>query len=321
MNDILLYDTYIVAFSGGKDSTASFLWLLDQGVPTSKIELWHHLIDGPEASFMDWPVTEDYCRKFAEAFGVKIYFSWLEGGFEREMLRKDQPKAPTYFQTPYGLKKAGGKGGNNTRMLFPQVSPDLSVRWCSAYLKRDVYEIALNNQDRFNNSRTLVLTGERAEESSARAGYHPFEISRCDHREGNMKRHVDHMRPIHGWSEQMVWEIIEQHKVIVHPCYYIGFGRCSCQFCIFGNPNQMASAYVLSPGRAAKIYDYETLFGKTIKRNIDFASHIYKGQVYEGILRYPHFAMQAVSFKYTFPIFTNHWQLPLGAYGESTGPT
>lgn len=35
------YDRYIVSFSGGKDSTATFLYLLDHGIPREKIELWH----------------------------------------------------------------------------------------------------------------------------------------------------------------------------------------------------------------------------------------------------------------------------------------
>lgn len=32
------YDKYIVSFSGGKDSTACFLYLLDNGVPLQKNE-------------------------------------------------------------------------------------------------------------------------------------------------------------------------------------------------------------------------------------------------------------------------------------------
>lgn len=36
------YDAILVAFSGGKDSLACLLHLLDLGVDRSKIELWHH---------------------------------------------------------------------------------------------------------------------------------------------------------------------------------------------------------------------------------------------------------------------------------------
>jgi len=60
--DLASYDVIIVAFSGGKDSAACVLHLLDLGVPKHKIELWHHLVDGREGStLMDWPCTEAYC--------------------------------------------------------------------------------------------------------------------------------------------------------------------------------------------------------------------------------------------------------------------
>ena len=36
----------IVAFSGGKDSVAMVLYLLDLGIDKSRIELHHHLVDG-----------------------------------------------------------------------------------------------------------------------------------------------------------------------------------------------------------------------------------------------------------------------------------
>ena len=63
------YDKYIVTFSGGKDSMACFLHLLEHGVSIDKIELWHQEIDGRGEHFFDWEITPDYCRKFAEAFG------------------------------------------------------------------------------------------------------------------------------------------------------------------------------------------------------------------------------------------------------------
>ena len=193
------YDSIISTFSGGKDSIAQTLTIIESGAPLEKIELWHHLIDGREGSeFMDWPCTEGYCRAFAQAIGVPLYASWKKGGFEGELLRKNKPTATNYFETPSALQSSGGCGPNGTRERFPQVSADLSVRWCSAYLKIDVAAAALRNQDRFLGKRVLFLTGERASESPGRAKYRPFEPHRTDLRHGkHYQRHVDHLRPIH----------------------------------------------------------------------------------------------------------------------------
>ena len=128
--DLDRYDRFLVAFSGGKDSIGCVLELLDLGVPKDKIELHHHLVDGREGSdLFDWPCTEDYCRKFAQAFDLPIYYSWLEGGFEREIKRTAAPKARSWFETPEGLKSAGGQGSPTTRRMFPAKSHDLTKRW------------------------------------------------------------------------------------------------------------------------------------------------------------------------------------------------
>jgi hypothetical protein len=86
---------------------------------------------------MDWPVTPAYCRTFAAAFNLPLYNSWKIGGFERELLRADAPTAPTRFETPDGqVQQVGGVSDKlGTRQRFPQMSADLYVRWCSAYLK------------------------------------------------------------------------------------------------------------------------------------------------------------------------------------------
>lgn len=161
--DIQDYDRYIVSFSGGKDSTATFLYLLDHGIPREKIELWHQDIDGRERNFFDWEVTPDYCRRFAHAFGVKIYFQWKEGGFYREMMRENSLTAPNCYELPDGTvgRSGGTRGTPNTRLRFPQAAADLRTRWCSSYLKIDVCSAAIVNQSRFNNIRTLILSGER----------------------------------------------------------------------------------------------------------------------------------------------------------------
>lgn len=330
------YDKYIVFFSGGKDSTALFLHLLEIGIPVSKIELWHHEIDGKGEQFMDWECTKSYCEAFAKQFNVPIYFSWKEGGFKREMLREDSATAPIFFQIPEEEYKAnhriqrfsmsngfygitGGNGPTGTRLKFPQVSPDLSVRWCSPYLKIDVGATAIRNQIRFNSIKTIVLSGERGEESTARGNYEILERDRSDLRDGKkFQRWVDRWRPIRDWSEKQIWDIIKRHSIRVHPAYYLGYGRVSCKFCIFGNKNQFATSYAISPEQGEKIIRMEEKIGCTIKRNTGLRSLIESGTPYPNMDKEAIAA--ATSYDYTLSIIHPEWKLPAGAFGDKCGP-
>lgn len=324
--DLASYDTIVVAFSGGKDSLACLLHLLDCGVPRGKIELWHHRVDGAEGStLMDWACTEAYCSAVADALGVAIFYSWLEGGFERELLRRDTPKARTRWeerdeQGSLVIRGTGGAGKPNTRGKFPQVSADLRTRYCSPYLKIDVCAAALRSE-RFCGRRTLVVTGERAEESPCRAKYATFEPHRSDSRRGmrpERARWIDAWRPVHAWSEAKVWETIARHRVNPHPAYRAGFGRVSCQFCIFGSPNQWASARLVSPERFETIARLEETLGVTIQRKESVRARAARGTPYamsEADLA----ACRATTFDE--PVILDTWRMPAGAGAESAGPT
>lgn len=322
--DIHSYDKYIVSFSGGKDSTATFLYLLDNGIPKDKIELWHQEIDAREQTFFDWEITPDYCRRFAEAFGVKIYFQWKQGGFLRELMRDNSLTAPNFFECEDGtIGKSGGKTGNlTTRHKFPALSSNLKIRWCSSYLKIDVCKAALINQPRFRGIRTLVLSGERAEESPARAKYKVFEPDSADLRHGKEYfRYIDHLRPVLHWTEAEVWAILKRYRVRAHPCYYLGWSRCSCKFCIFGNKDQFASANLISPCQTDRIIRMEKDFKFTMKPGINLLSFLSKGKSYTTMTA--QLIELATNYNYDLPVILSpdeEWIMPAGAFGENCGP-
>lgn len=316
------YSKFIIAWSGGVDSLACILHLLELGVGRNQIELWHHLIDGREGdSFMDWPCTPGYARAVAIALGVEYYESWKVKGFRGEMLKENSRTLPTRFEVPDGrvLQSGGIIGKPGTRRLFPQVTAKLAQRWCSSVLKIDIMSAALRNQPRFNYTKTLVITGERADESVARAHYETFEPHRADLRGGrHVWRWIDHWRPIHEWSKMDCWRIAERWKINPHPCYRLGFGRCSCMFCIFANPQQYASAAELDPVRFAELIAYEAEFGKTIKRHaslFDFTKGI---ATYENMKQVDIDA--ALSHNWREPIIMDKWVLPSGATASLDGP-
>ncbi|MBK4736054.1 phosphoadenosine phosphosulfate reductase domain-containing protein [Noviherbaspirillum pedocola] len=320
--DLHSYDHYYVAVSGGKDSLALVLYLLDHGVPTEKIEIHHHSIDGEnEGSFMDWPVTNSYVEAFARHFGLKFFKSYRMGGFEREMLRENSLTAPVAFDSEAGtVKVRGGKRGElSTRRKYPQVTSDLQKRYCSPALKIDVAKIMLCNEPRFRNSRTLVLTGERAEESASRATYRKFERHRADKRDSpKLRRHVDVLRAVHDWPEAMVWDIMRRYRIRPHPAYQLGWSRCSCRTCIFGDKDQWATVREYFPLAFNKVAGYEREFGVTIHRKLTVNQQADLGTPYDCD---PEIVALANSTVYTPSIIWEDWQLPAGAFRNGCGPT
>lgn len=315
--DLAAYRRFVVAFSGGKDSLAALLLLLDLGVPPEAIELHHHDVDGGGPTFMDWPCTAGYVRAVAAHLGIALFASWREGGFAREMARADAPTAPVTFETPTGLSQAGGHGPAGTRGLFPQVSGDLRVRWCSPALKIDVLAAAIRNQRRFDAGRTLVITGERAEESPSRARYAGLE----PHRTSASTRSIDHWRPVLTWSGREIWEAIAQSRIRPHPAYVLGWGRLSCRACIFGSPDQWATLRLIFPSAFHRIAAREAQSGKTIHRSMSVMELADRGTPFPAAMLHSDERAQADDAEWRLPILADGWTLPAGAFGDSRGPT
>jgi len=314
------YSRIIVAFSGGADSMACVLHLLDLGVPASRIHLHHHRVDGDGENFMDWPCCEAYCEAVAKALGMEISFSWKHNGFEGEMLRENAPTAPTAIPFEGGHKFVGGDGPLGTRRKFPQVSMDLNVRFCSGYLKISPMDSWIKNDPQFLFGKTLIITGERAEESSGRAKYKTFEPHRSDNRFGvRVKRYVDHWRPVHAWPKTKVWETIQRHRIQPFVSYMLGWPRASCIGCVFGGPDQWASVKIVVPKQYTKIANYEKEFGVTIHRTLSVETLASQGTPYDMD---PFWLAVARSKEWTLPIIVDDWKMPIGAFGDQTcGPT
>lgn len=320
--DLKSYDRIVFALSGGKDSVAAALALKEAGARPDQIMFIHHEVDGREGStLMDWAASPGYCRAFADHFGAPLISSWREGGFEGEMLRDNATTGAVNYELAGEVTRLppSDHAPLGTRLAFPQVAADLSVRWCSAVLKIDVADRVLRNHPMFQNSRTLFVTGERAEESPQRARYAAFEAHRADRRAGKAKRHIDHLRPVLYWSEEEVWAIMQRHGIRPHPAYDAGFGRLSCRNCIFAGESQLATLSLFDPQGFEQIAGYEEQFGRTIHRSKDVRSRARSALPFAAATEE---RMAAAMAPFEGPIWIDPilWMMPAGAFQKHGGP-
>lgn len=332
------YDLIVVLISGGKDSVACYLKLIELGVPKEKIEFWHHDIDGGHPTRrMDWKCTQNYVKALADAEGVKLRVSYRVNGFFGELYRIGASEPIEWIDPDTGEIRQCKLSSNylkcrelkeqateemeellkqyGYRMKFPAKTGDLSRRWCSAYLKICVADTVVSNLDRLgeleelggkrhkfpakggthsgrwcsgnlkaavqdsvtanleetkHDKKILIVSGERRGESVGRSKYNEMEIHRTN---ATAKAH----RVVHQWrccidySEKDVWELLKRHHINPHPCYRIGWNRCSCMMCIFSTPRLFAGVKELFPDAYASLRHDEEVLGFTLdnKKNLD----------------------------------------------------
>lgn len=349
------FDKFIVLYSGGKDSTACVLYLLELGVPKEKIELWHHAIDGrgeDRIDFFDWPITEDYCKKFAEYIGIPIYFSWRKNGFWGEIHRDQELNQPICYEDIDGsvvtipIREADRY--KISRMRFPQTASIRSGRYCSVKLKIEISRAMCIHRQDLQDKKVLLISGERSEESKARENYNIFEYEQSVY---NDKRRHYRWRPVHSWDEARVWDIIRRWGIRPHPAYELGWGRTSCQFCIFGSRNMWATVNLINPERVQLIAQMELDYAQYHLKNKDIlCSHKERCRICERLekMDIPAYTINnrmtileladsgtsydltgkeeliklATSTEYTEDIYLgDKWEFPDGAFGENAGPT
>ena len=305
----------IVAFSGGKDSIAMVLHLLRSGVKPDQIHLHHHDVDGGGVNLWDWGCTKTYCQAFADHFGLQIFFSGRIGGIQREIFRESEGLQNVYLERGGESTLLQSKDGNSTRLKFPAVAADLRTRWCSSCVKIDVMRRVVSNIYNDPQVNYIVHTGERHEESNARAKYTQDYDYTCK----TKSRNIIGFRPVINWSERMVWEIMSDFNVQPHPCYEPGYFRCSCQICIFGSENVWASNLELSPEKVAKIAQTETELGFTLYAKQTIYEKAAKGKSFLSPEKVERWRNESLGV-FTSPIISENWHVPQGAFSvEKSG--
>lgn len=380
------YDLIVVLFSGGKDSTACYLKLIELGVPKEKIELWHHDIDGGHPTRrMDWRCTQNYVKAVAEAEGVTLRVSYRVNGFFGELYRigasepiewidpdtgevKQCKLSPNYLKCKELKEHATEEMEEllkeyGCRLKFPAKTGDLSRRWCSAYLKIDVMGSVISNLDRLKELETLggkrhkfpakggthqgrwcsgnlkaavqdsvtanlqetrkdkkilIVSGERRGESAGRAKYNEIEIGR-QNAEAKAHRTVHQWRCCIDYTEKDVWELLKRHHINPHPCYRVGWNRCSCAMCIFSTPRLYAGFNELFPEDFKELHNDEVRLGFTLdnKKNLYEFIEGAESCVNRNDQKALH-SIQTGEFT-TEDVYIEDWKYPAGAFHGADG--
>lgn len=336
------YDLIVILISGGKDSVACYLKLLELGVPKEKIEFWHHDIDGGHPSRrMDWRCTQNYVKALADAEQVKLRVSYRVNGFFGELYRIGASEPIEWIDPDTGgvrqcklssnylkckeLKEQAAEEMEELlkqygyRMKFPAKSPDLSRRWCSAYLKICVADSVISNlEETKENKKILIVSGERRGESAGRAKYNEMEVHRTN-AEAKAHRIVHQWRAVIDYSEKDVWELLKRHYINPHPCYRVGWNRCSCAMCIFSTPRLVAGFKELFPDEFAALRHDEEVLGFTLdnKKNLDE----FVGCAESCVCWDDKAAIHSIltgEFR-TDDIYCENWNYPVGAFHGADG--
>lgn len=201
----------VVSVSGGKDSTALYLWAMETFSTSEE--------DGFVAVFADTghehPVTVNYVNNLHH----------MTGGPAVHIVRAD-------FSARLKAKGIEAHGSPFLdMMLWKRRAPSTKAQFCTEHLKLQPIRSWLNGirGDRL----PVMYVGIRAGESARRAKMPEEELN----------EYMDCMtkRPLLRWSEQEVFDYLKIHDVPPNPLYDAGYSRVGCFPCIHARKSELAS--------------------------------------------------------------------------------
>lgn len=196
----------IVSVSGGKDSTAMCLNLLENGYSTSDFE--RVFIDTGWENHQ----TYEYLSYLEKTVGPITY------------LRPDVDKPAQWSDRIDEIESLLGFTSPMVRLFYKnKIFPNGRVKYCTRLLKVETIAKYLKSFD----EDVINLVGIRAEESARRASMTEWEYSD--------KYECDTHRPLLHWTESDVIDIHTRFNVLPNNLYLTGARRVGCYPCIYAS--------------------------------------------------------------------------------------
>lgn len=220
----------VISHSGGKDSQAMMIRLLEAGVPTQQMLVVHASLGR-----IEWEGAEDHARVQAEAAGVPF----LVARAKRTLFDMVRDRHATRPEVPSW--------------------PSSAQRQCTSDLKRGPIMREVRRYGDAHGYRVIVnCMGLRAEESPARRRRPPW---RRNDAACNTRREWFDYLPIRDLSTAEVFETIKSAGQRPHHAYESGNERLSCVFCIFGSRNDLRNGAATRPELADEYMRLEEITG------------------------------------------------------------
>jgi 3'-phosphoadenosine 5'-phosphosulfate sulfotransferase (PAPS reductase)/FAD synthetase len=223
---------FVVNHSGGKDSQAMFIKLLEQ-VPVSQLLVVHASLGE-----IEWDGALELAQKQAADAGVPFVVARADKSFLDMVERRfaTRPDVPSF--------------------------PSATTRQCTSDLKRGPIEREVRRYMKARGLSVVVsCTGIRAQESASRAKARTFQRNE---RQSIAGRDWYEWAPIHGMLTTEVFATIRAAGQQPHAAYAAGNERLSCVFCIMGSRNDLRRGALARPELFARYDELEQRTGYTM---------------------------------------------------------
>lgn len=205
------------SISGGKDSTAMGLYLLENNIKFTPI-------------FLDTGWEHESTYKYIKEVLVPLFGEFVT-------LRNEK-----YFE-----EDSEWAGGMEQLVKKNKMFPNGFQKFCTRLLKvvpiQNFYsEIRVNTK-----KKPINAVGIRAEESSKRAKLTVYEE----------QDEADVWRPLIDFKEQDIIDLHHKYNVRPNPLYLIGYSRVGCYPCIFARKHEIRHMAYTNPERVDHIEDLE----------------------------------------------------------------
>ena len=220
---------YVISFSGGKDSVATWLYL------TRELRLPRVTCTFADTGH-EWPGLAGYLDLLEYEYGcplvrIQPILEDVRGELVPEKIADRlglDASSPDFWQQPLTMERLA---------IIKRRFPSTTVRFCTMHLK--LIPMLRWTRESCDVSETVRVSGVRAEESSARASrpvWGDDELFGCLL-----------WLPIHAWSVEQVFAIHAKYNVPPNPLYLNGCSRVGCFPCIMARKTELAQLSIRYP--------------------------------------------------------------------------